>query len=222
MTGGTYFAKRLQASNDPVGRFEINAGFRSASRTSNLRGAASAFHRKKSAEIKPVRGKPRSHERREDRGGAGKHGQRNAFLDTRADESVTRIGNARHAGIRDQRDVRASRHPVNKLGRSCGLVVLVKADEWLFNPQVLQQHPAVSRVLGRNQIRRTKNFNRPQGDILAVSDRCWNNAQHGKCPAYQPSETSAMMLLARSAAALESAWRSMVVRSFPLKKLVLP
>ena len=39
---------------------------------------------------------------------------------------------------------------------------------------------------------------------------------------YQPSEISAMMLLARSEAALDMACRSIVTRSFPLKNVVFP
>jgi hypothetical protein len=52
----------------------------------------------------------------------------------------------------------------------------VQAEERLFDAEMLKEEPAVSSVLGGNQVSRLEDFNRPQSNVLTISDGCGNDA----------------------------------------------
>jgi D-Tyr-tRNAtyr deacylase len=81
-------------------------------------------------------------------------------------------------------NMRAIGNPVCDIFATKGFVVTMKAQKWFFDAEMLQEKTAMPRILSRYQIRRLENLHGAQGDILTVSNRSRNDAQHGKCPGF--------------------------------------
>ena len=201
---GADLQKGREGFFEPMGRLEKNGGFISVGGFGEFAGAATAFHRQKSSEEKPVAGKPRADESSRDGGGARQNNDRKVALDAGFDQAVAGIGNARHSGVGDQSDMGASGNAVGQFSAAGGLIVPVQAYEWLFNTEMLEEQTAVARVLGGDKISGFQRLHGTESDVLAVADGCWNDAQHGERDVvYQPSVRRVVRFSAKSTAALE-------------------
>ena len=81
-------------------------------------------------------------------------------------DSITRLAMAqREIGL-------AACEPLDKLRRAARFVVLVVADEWLFDSEMLEQYAGIPSVFCRYEIGRLQSFDSSQGYVAKVADRC--------------------------------------------------
>ena len=86
------------------------------------------------------------------------------------DQARSGIGNRRGAGIRDERDALAVRHPLQHRGEHLRLVVFVQGEQLARDSMPVEQLGGDPRVLGENHIGPRKHRKRAQGHVLHVTD----------------------------------------------------
>ena len=89
---------------------------------------------------------------------------------TQGHKPIPRITDERHAGVADQRNLRALLHRDDKFGRPRQLVVFMVADERLPNVVVAEKLLRVPRVFAGNLVDFFQDAERTQGNVLKVAD----------------------------------------------------
>ena len=92
------------------------------------------------------------------------------MADGQRDQPVSRVGDAGHAGIGDQRDLRAAFEVHDQLGGPGHLVVLVIADGARLDAVVAEQLLGLARVLAGDQVDFFEHAQGAQGDVLEIAD----------------------------------------------------
>ena len=119
----------------------------------------------------PPAGEPAPDERRLDRRRARQHRQLQPGVERRAHEPGAGVGDARHPGVRDERDALARLEPRDELGDPRRLVVLVVREQPRLDPVPLEQAAGVTRVLGEHDVGVAKLGEHAQGDVVEIPDR---------------------------------------------------
>ena len=114
---------------------------------------------------------PAADERRLDRGRPRQHRQFHPGVERRAHEPGAGVGDARHPGVRDERDALARLEARNQLGDPGRLVVLVVGEQPRLDPVPLEQAAGVTRVLGEHHVGVAKLGQHAQGDVVEIPDR---------------------------------------------------
>jgi hypothetical protein len=175
---GDDFSKGREGFFQPVGRLKKNGGFIARRGFGEFASAATAFDGKESAEEKPIAGKSRTNERRQNCRRSGQNGDGQSALDAGSDQAVPGVGNSWHSRIGDQGHMGAIRHAVRELAATRGFVVPVEAHEWLFDAEMLEEQSAVAGIFRSHEVSRLERLHGAESDILPVADGGWNNAQH--------------------------------------------
>lgn len=155
---------------------EVDAGLASCGGSLEFGGSAATFHGEETSEKKPVAREARTHKGGKNGGGAWEHAHSESSFDTRADEPVAGVRNARHSSIRDERDMGSASYPICDILAPEGFVVSVQAEEGLLYAEMLKKKPAVPCVLGGDEVGGFENLDGAKGDILPIADGCGNDA----------------------------------------------
>ena len=117
-------------------------------------------------------------QRRDGGAGAGDGADRHARLRAQADQILAGVGDGRGSGVRHERARLARQNALDDARAACRLVVLIIADERLFQLQMVQQPQRHPRVLGRDKIRLRKHLAAALGDIGQIADRRRHKIEH--------------------------------------------
>lgn len=142
--------------------------------------SAAAFagaSRKKTNEKKFLVGQAAGGERGEKRGWSGDGDDRNMMTQTERDETMSRIGDQRHAGVADERDLCALFEGDEQFGRAREFVVLVIADERFADFVVVEKLLGVARVLAGDLVDFLEDAQGPQGDVFEIANGRANEVQ---------------------------------------------
>ena len=126
--------------------------------------------RQEAEELVPPAGEAGCDERRLDRGRPGQHGHRDARIERRPHDSRPRIGDARHAGIGDERDPLPRLEPRQELRRAGRLVVLVVGEEPRLDAVPLEEPARVSCVFAEDDVGSTQLGEQAQRHVVEVPD----------------------------------------------------
>ena len=136
--------------------------------------SASAFSAavgKEADEKKFFVGQAAGGERGEKRGRSWNGYNRNVMAQAKRDEAMAWIGNERHAGVADERDLRALFERDEKFGRAGQFVVLVVADERFPNFVVVEQLLCVARVFAGDLVDFFEDSQGAQSDVFEIANR---------------------------------------------------
>src|SRR6185503_1260994 len=131
----------------------------------------SLFPRKKPLEREPVRREAGDLESAERAGGTRHGNDREAFRHGGADKRERRIGDARRAGVGDDRHGSAAAEPGDQLGRAGVLVVVVVGDHGAAGAEAIEETGRVPGVFGGEHVHRGEDPLGSGGKVLYVSDR---------------------------------------------------
>jgi len=129
-----------------------------------------AFGRQKSNKTKLIDSQSRRRQRRQYRRSSWQRNHCQARVDGGHHHAIAGIRNQRRAGVGDNRDGIARAQTFHNFGRAAGLVMLVIAQQWLANFEMIQQFLRLARVLaGDGAHLFAQHAQRPQRDVLQIS-----------------------------------------------------
>ena len=159
----------LQSLPDPVRRLKEHecSGFSAQGSNQPRRAGPSAAGTPRTQSVGREAGR---HQRRQYGAGAGNRFHADAGGHGGPDEAVAGVRHGRRSRIGDQRNAVAAAKPVDQRRHLLVLVVLVQAGRGAPDIVVVQQLGGVARVLGGDQVDVAQHPERPQGDVLEVTD----------------------------------------------------
>ncbi len=168
---------RLQARR----RLEQHDGLRASRDALEQLRASFAAAREEAREPKRAVDETRERDGRWDRARPREAFERQAGLDHRADEPGARVADARHPGVRDERNARACGHEAEHAGKVGVRGVGRKRDEpTAVDLEMRKQLPRAARVLGRDDRDAPQRVERPERDVTEVTDRCADEQERAR------------------------------------------
>ncbi len=129
------------------------------------------LRREKALEGEAGRGQAGDAQGRDGSAGAGDGADRDALLGAEPDQSLAGVGDRGAACVRDQGAALPRLQTGQDLRPALGLVVLVVADQGLFDFQMIEQPDRDAGVLGGNEIHGAQRLGGTGGDVAQVADR---------------------------------------------------
>jgi len=103
------------------------------------------------------------------------------MAETERDQTMSRIGDERHAGVADESDFCALFERNKEFGRTRHFVVFVVADEGLANFVVVEEFLRVARVFAGNLIDFFEDAEGAEGDVFEIADGRADQIQAAQC-----------------------------------------
>ena len=136
------------------------------------------FAREESEEAERLRGQPGKHGG-DDRGArTGDHGMGETFSLTGFHEHGAGIGDPRHAGVGNVRDIAPVLERADHFLGAFALIVRMQRPGRFFDAEVIEQKPGMARVLAVDHVDRGQDLDRARREIAEVSDGRCDEVQH--------------------------------------------
>ena len=159
-------------------------------------GAIAGTPREEPLEHEPIRREPGQDEGGDRGRRAGDHAHVDAAIHGELHHPIAGIGDARHAPVRDDRDVVAGFQALDELDGSIGLVPLEHRHEGLADVEASQEAAGAPSVLGCDESDRRQRLASPAREVAEVADRRADeeeDAAHGPMVPRSPPPTMVRM-----------------------------
>ena len=127
---------------------------------------------------KSTGGQPRNTQSGDGGAGTGNGADGDPGFRAESDQVLSGVGDGGRACVRDQRAGFSAEDALDDFRTADGLVVLIIADQWLFQLQKIQQPKGHTGVLCGNKIHRGQHLPATFGDVGKIADRGWDEIKH--------------------------------------------